>query len=154
MHRYITITLYPSLIQRVSGYGGFTLALVLSVAGFTLPAPNQREFRLRALPSLARANISSLDGWSSWMRRISVPAYALEALLANEFRTRTLTCSATDLVPSGASYTDIAYQGCTIIGGIAGSATVSGSDYLRIKYGFLPENIWRASLVPRIVIID
>ena len=50
------------------------------------------------------------------MRRISIPAYSLEALLANEFRTRTLTCSATDLVPHGTGYTDLAYQGCTITG--------------------------------------
>ncbi|KAK4705397.1 hypothetical protein P7C70_g804, partial [Phenoliferia sp. Uapishka_3] len=79
--------------------------------------------------------------WASWMRRISVPAYALEALLANEFRTRTLECSDTDMVPSGSTYTDLAYQGCSITGGVAGSRFVSGNDYLRIKYEFLPGNI-------------
>ncbi|KAL8279014.1 hypothetical protein RQP46_008683 [Phenoliferia psychrophenolica] len=113
----------PNLSVAVR-YGGFALALILTVAGFMLPAPNQHR-------------------WASWMRRISVPAYGLEALLANEFRTRTLTCSAAELVPSGPSYTDIAYQGCTITGGVAGSAIVSGADYLRIKYQFLPSHIWR-----------
>lgn len=57
----------PNLSVAVR-YGGFALALILSVAGFMLPAPNQHR-------------------WASWMRRISIPAYALEALLANEFRT-------------------------------------------------------------------
>ncbi|KAK4700499.1 hypothetical protein P7C70_g5747, partial [Phenoliferia sp. Uapishka_3] len=47
------------------------------------------------------------------------------------------------MVPSGSSYTDLAYQGCSITGGVAGSRFVSGNDYLRIKYEFLPGNIWR-----------
>ncbi|KAL8280242.1 hypothetical protein RQP46_007356 [Phenoliferia psychrophenolica] len=105
-------------------FGGLALGVVLTVAGFFLPAPNQLR-------------------WASWMRRISPVAYALEALLANEFRTRTLRCSATDLVPHGAGYGDIAYQGCTITGSTAGSAVVSGADYIRIKYQYLPGNIWR-----------
>ncbi|KAM0747667.1 putative membrane protein of the ATP-binding cassette transporter superfamily [Meredithblackwellia eburnea MCA 4105] len=113
----------PNLSVAVR-YGGFALGLVLTVAGFMLPSPNQHR-------------------WSSWMRRISVPAYALEALLANEFRTRTLTCSATDLIPNGPSYTDLAYQGCTIAGGIAGSDTVDGLHYLALKYDFHAGHIWR-----------
>ena len=35
------------------------------------------------------------------MKRISPVSYAFEALLANEFRTRTLQCSSMELVPSG-----------------------------------------------------
>ena len=105
-------------------YGGLTLAVVLTSAGFFLPAGVQL-------------------GWAQWIRRISPVSYALEALLANEFRTRTLTCSATDLVPNGASYSDVAYQGCTITGATPGSASVSGLAYLEQKYGFLPGNIWR-----------
>lgn len=86
---------------------------------------------------------SSVTPQSSWMRRISVPSYALEALLANEFRTRTLICSGSDLVPSGPSYIDLAFQGCTIQGGVAGSAIVSGSSFLYDKYRYEASHIWR-----------
>lgn len=39
--------------------------------------------------------------WISWLRRASPPTWALEALLENEFRTLTLTCSSSQLVPTG-----------------------------------------------------
>ncbi|GAA6002985.1 hypothetical protein JCM10207_001930 [Rhodosporidiobolus poonsookiae] len=113
----------PNLSVAVR-YGGFALSLMLSTAGFILPPPQQH-------------------GWAGWMRRIAPPAYALEALLANEFRTRSLTCAEADLVPNGPGYDDTAYQGCTIIGATPGSATVNGLDYLSAKYGFSPSNIWR-----------
>ncbi|ORY63831.1 ABC-2 type transporter-domain-containing protein [Leucosporidium creatinivorum] len=113
----------PNLSVAVR-YGGFTLSVILTVAGFALPVPVQL-------------------GWASWIRRISVPAYALEALLGNEFRTRALQCSATDLVPNGPGYTDLAYQGCTITGGIPGSSTVDGSLWLLTKYSYASSRIWR-----------
>lgn len=105
-------------------YGGFALSLVLSCAGFVIPP---RE----------------MLGWMSWMRRIAPPAYALEALLANEFRTRTLQCTAADLVPNGPGYDNIAYQACPITGSQPGSATVSGATYIDQVYGFSAANIWR-----------
>ena len=105
-------------------FGGLSLGVVLTAAGFFFPEPHQHK-------------------WISWLRRISPVAYALEALLANEFRTRTLVCSATDLVPHGAGYANLAYQGCTITGAAAASDTVPGIVYIAEKYGFLPGNIWR-----------
>ncbi|KAK4705806.1 hypothetical protein P7C70_g397, partial [Phenoliferia sp. Uapishka_3] len=100
-----------------------------------LTKADMATFITRIVSNILQATIiGAIYRWSSWMRRISPVAYALEALLANEFRTRTLTCSATDLVPHGAGYGDIAYQGCTITGSVAGSATVSGIDYIRVKY--------------------
>ncbi|TNY20692.1 putative ABC transporter PMR5 [Rhodotorula diobovata] len=113
----------PNLSVAVR-YGGFALSLVLSCAGFVIPP---RE----------------MLGWMSWMRRIAPPAYALEALLANEFRTRTLQCTAADLVPNGPGYDNIAYQACPITGSQPGSATVSGATYIDQVYGFSAANIWR-----------
>jgi ABC-type multidrug transport system permease subunit len=97
------------------------------------------------------------------MNRISPVAYAFEALMANEFRTRVLRCSATDLVPSGPGYGDLAFQGCTLPGSVPGSDTVPGAVFVSlvaipstfqldlnvppyqmdIKYGFSAGNIWR-----------
>ncbi|GAA6032631.1 hypothetical protein JCM8097_004852 [Rhodosporidiobolus ruineniae] len=113
----------PNLSVAVR-YGGFALSLLLSSAGFLLPPPIQL-------------------GWTHWLSRVSPPAYALEALLANEFRTRTLSCSASEMVPSGPGYDDIRYQSCTLVGVQPGSASVSGLDYLQIKYGFTPSHIGR-----------
>lgn len=39
--------------------------------------------------------------WISWLRRASPPTWAFEALLENEFRSLSLTCSSSQLVPSG-----------------------------------------------------
>ncbi|BGP16936.1 hypothetical protein JCM10213_007382 [Rhodosporidiobolus nylandii] len=113
----------PNLSVAVR-YGGWTLAFVLSTAGFLLPPPLQL-------------------GWAGWMRRIAPPAFALESLLANEFRERTLTCRGAELIPSGPGYNNIAYQGCSIVGGTPGSANVEGTAYLAAKYGFYPSHIWR-----------
>ncbi|GAA5820477.1 hypothetical protein JCM11251_005643 [Rhodosporidiobolus azoricus] len=113
----------PNLSVAVR-YGGFALCLTLTVAGFPLPVPQQL-------------------GWSSWMRRISVPTWALESLMANEFRTRDLRCVGADLVPNGPSYDSLAYQGCTIEGGVPGSAVVDGATFISDKYGFKVGHIWR-----------
>ncbi|GAA5891653.1 hypothetical protein JCM6882_006157 [Rhodosporidiobolus microsporus] len=112
----------PNLSVAVR-YGGFGLSHMLSTAGFILPPPQQH-------------------GWASWMKRIAPPAFALESLLANEFRSRSLTCSDADLVPNGPGYDNIAFQGCTIVGSQPGSATVNGLDYLSAKYGFSASHIY------------
>ncbi|OCF57190.1 hypothetical protein L486_04646 [Kwoniella mangroviensis CBS 10435] len=105
-------------------FGGLSLMLVLTSGGFIVPPTLQHR-------------------WAGWISRISPVAYAFEALMSNEFRTRTLTCSATDLVPHGPSYTDITYQGCTIPGATEGDADVSGSTFIGLKYGFTSGHIWR-----------
>jgi len=105
-------------------YGGLALGVVLAAAGYLLPLP----YQLR---------------WISWLGRTTPSAYALEALLANEFRMRTLVCAEHDMVPNGPEYTNPAYQTCSITGGTPGSATVSGLDYILAKYNFSDVHIWR-----------
>lgn len=52
-------------------FGGLALGVVLTVAGFFLPAPNQR-MRLRLSLLLFHSDAPSLSvRWASWMRRIS-----------------------------------------------------------------------------------
>lgn len=110
----------PNLSVAVR-YGGFALSIVLTAAGFITPPPQ-------------------MEGWISWVRRAGPPSYALEALLANEFRHRDLSCSGTSLVPSGAGYTS---QACTIAGAQVGTTTVDGLAYLDATYGFQAAHIWR-----------
>lgn len=63
--------------------------------------------------------------------------------MANEFRARTLTCSPTDLIPSGPGYDNIQYQVCSINGAQPGSVNVAGMDYVNFVYGSQVSHIWR-----------
>ncbi|AFR98586.2 ABC transporter PMR5 [Cryptococcus neoformans C23] len=105
-------------------YGCLALSVVLTSSGFALPPPRQLR-------------------WISWLRRATPCSWAFEALLANEFRARILTCSSTDLIPSGPGYDDIRYQVCSINGAQPGSLNVAGMDYVNFVYGFEVSHVWR-----------
>lgn len=126
-------------------YGCMALSVVLTTAGFVLAPPNQL-------------------GWISWLRRASPAAWAFEALMANEFRGRTLRCAPEDLIPNGPGYGDLQYQICTIAGAVPRSdvsrmmrasygirstlmllysQTVSGTAYMEAVYGFETSHVWR-----------
>ncbi|KAL0931163.1 ABC drug exporter [Colletotrichum truncatum] len=81
--------------------------------------------------------------WSSWIRRISPSPYALEALMTNEFEHLELHCEPNEMVPSGPSFEQLAYQGCPLPGAEPGTSTTSGSYYLREVYGYEHANLWR-----------
>lgn len=81
--------------------------------------------------------------WGSWIRRISPSPYALEALMTNEFETLQLHCDSDELVPSGPSFQQLAYQGCPLPGAAPGETTTSGSLYLREIYGYEYDHLWR-----------
>jgi hypothetical protein len=121
------------------------LSVVLTTAGFVLAPPKQL-------------------GWISWLRRASPAAWAFEALMANEFRGRTLRCAPEDLIPNGPGYGDLQYQICTIAGAVPQSdvssilrtshsaqstlmllysQTVSGTAYMEAVYGFETSHVWR-----------
>lgn len=70
-------------------------------------------------------------------------SYAYEAVLANEFRNLTLTCSPKDVVPRGPGYDDPRYQTCALAGSTPGSLLVSGERYLSVAYDFHHENVPR-----------
>jgi ATP-binding cassette subfamily G (WHITE) protein 2 (SNQ2) len=69
--------------------------------------------------------------------------YAFEAIMTNEFHTLDGDCST--LVPSGPGYEGIsvANQVCTVLGSQSGQATVSGSAYLGLSFGYYFRNLWR-----------
>ncbi|KAI9647349.1 hypothetical protein NHQ30_003734 [Ciborinia camelliae] len=88
---------------------------------------------LPMLPMVLELPVSLLlAGWDSWIHRISLSPYFLEATMGFLMKDATIYCSADQLVPSGIEYenTGIANQGCQIIGGSSGSSTVSGSTYV------------------------
>jgi ATP-binding cassette subfamily G (WHITE) protein 2 (SNQ2) len=87
--------------------------------------------------------VPTMHRWGSWIRRICPTPYALEALMGNEFSDITLHCTPEQMVPSGPTYNDMRYQGCTITGSVKGSDEVAGSTYLSLIYKFSQSNIWR-----------
>jgi ATP-binding cassette subfamily G (WHITE) protein 2 (SNQ2) len=66
-----------------------------------------------------------------------------QAVLANEFHNLNLTCSPSDIVPSGPSYTNPLFQTCALPGSVPGSLSVSGDRYLSLTYDFHYSHLWR-----------
>ena len=67
-------------------------------------------------------------------------------LMMNEFGRLNLTCTSDSLIPNarfGSQYTDIAHEVCTLPGGGAGTAQISGSDYIRLAFDYDPKDLWR-----------
>ncbi|KAF7524357.1 hypothetical protein PCG10_005841 [Penicillium crustosum] len=50
---------------------------------------------------------------------------------------------ASDLVPSGLGYTDMAHQVCAVVGSQPGDRLLSGASYIHAQYGFKPSHLWR-----------
>ncbi|KAE8415395.1 hypothetical protein BDV36DRAFT_285413 [Aspergillus pseudocaelatus] len=69
--------------------------------------------------------------------------YTYEAMMAAEFHNSNFTCAPESVVPSGANYTDIAYQTCGYPGSQIGTTIVNGDDYLAAQYGFSFGHVWR-----------
>lgn len=87
--------------------------------------------------------IPTMHRWGSWLRRIAPSPFGMEALMGNEYSKIDLHCSSDQLIPHGAGYSDIQYQGCPMPGAKMGSAEVSGETYLTTQYGFNSSYIWR-----------
>ncbi|KAJ6127596.1 hypothetical protein N7523_003208 [Penicillium sp. IBT 18751x] len=103
---------------------GTAMPICLTYAGYGPPVPTMHR-------------------WGSWIRRISPSPWALEALMGNEFADITLTCTPEQMIPHGAGYDNMRYQGCSIAGSVKGSDTVPGSTYLSIIYEFHRSHLWR-----------
>ncbi|KAI9037656.1 uncharacterized protein KD926_000142 [Aspergillus affinis] len=121
---------------RMLGAWSPNMSVALLMAGSGMPVALLYSGYAPTIPTMHR--------WGSWIRRISPSPWALEALMANEFADINLSCTESQLVPSGPGYDgNLHYQGCTIIGSTKGSATVSGTTYLSDQYEFSPSHIWR-----------
>ncbi|KAI1408556.1 ABC-2 type transporter-domain-containing protein [Hypoxylon sp. FL1857] len=81
--------------------------------------------------------------WLGWFWRVNPLAYTYESLMINELRDRQFPCST--LAPAGGPYNDIPVDQkvCLVVGSNAGQQSVSGTEYLLLKYEFLPSHLWR-----------
>ncbi|KAH8701389.1 AtrD, ABC-transporter [Phaeosphaeriaceae sp. PMI808] len=81
--------------------------------------------------------------WLGWIRWINPIGYAYESLMINEFRNRIFPCSTT--IPSGPSYNPGNMDGkvCAAIGAVPGENFVEGNNFLKVKYGYPLNHLWR-----------
>ncbi|KAH7017092.1 ABC-2 type transporter [Ilyonectria destructans] len=84
-----------------------------------------------------------MKDWIGWIRWINPVFYGLESLILNEFNGRNFTCST--FVPSGPNYDSIRglERACSTVGSVPGQDFVSGTDYVRLSYGFINSHRWR-----------
>ncbi|KAI0477784.1 ABC-2 type transporter [Xylariaceae sp. FL0804] len=81
--------------------------------------------------------------WLRWIFWINALGLAFAGMMANEFGGSTLTCSDESLIPSGAGYTDIQHQVCTLAGSKPGTLLINGGDYITQGYSYAPKDLWR-----------
>ncbi|KAF2710378.1 ABC transporter protein [Pleomassaria siparia CBS 279.74] len=81
--------------------------------------------------------------WLGWIRWINPIGYAYESLMINEFRNRTFPCSTT--IPAGPEYDRYGQEDkiCATIGAVPGQDFVQGNEFLRLKYGYTLNHLWR-----------
>ncbi|KAJ5751819.1 hypothetical protein N7520_008736 [Penicillium odoratum] len=81
--------------------------------------------------------------WFGWIFYVNPMAYAVEALVANEFHGKTIDCIGTSLIPNGPGYNDSSYQACSgIPGALTGASSVTGDLYLS-ALAYSHDHIWR-----------
>ncbi|KAK8078824.1 hypothetical protein PG994_002631 [Apiospora phragmitis] len=81
--------------------------------------------------------------WIRWIFYINALGLAFSSMMANEFKDNQLTCSGTQLVPSGPGYDSIENQVCTLAGSQAGTDQVSGAAYITNGFSYAPSDLWR-----------
>ncbi|VDC07751.1 unnamed protein product [Peniophora sp. CBMAI 1063] len=129
----LTITMVMSVIFRTIGASSRTIAQAMTptslmllalviYTGFVIPTP-------------------LMHGWARWINYIDPIAYAFEAFVVNEFDGREFPCAT--FVPSGPTYTDIASQICSVVGGEPGQTSVSGRVYINQSFQYFRSHLWR-----------
>lgn len=105
-------------------FSGTALNLLIIYTGYAIPKPTLIDSKI----------------WFGWLYYINPISYAFEAVLANEFSDRTMSCAAE--VPQGPGFLP-QYQGCAISGATLGSTSVSGSSYIGTTYEYTRSHLWR-----------
>jgi ATP-binding cassette subfamily G (WHITE) protein 2 (PDR) len=86
---------------------------------------------------------NEMQPWIGWIRWLNPVFYGLESLFVNEFVGRNFTCST--FIPTGFGYESVGVDErvCNTVGSVPGQDFVSGTEYLRISYGFVNSHRWR-----------
>ncbi|MBW0485131.1 hypothetical protein O181_024846 [Austropuccinia psidii MF-1] len=122
---------------RFLGAISFSYDTASRLASFTLT--------LMTLYSGYMVTKDSMKVWLRWIYHINPINYGFAALMINEFKRLSFTCSGLSIVPRGSNYpTDVGpNQVCTTLGSQPGSQTIRGEDYIRTAFDFNTNHLWR-----------
>lgn len=113
-----------STFDGASKVSGFAIAACIMYTGFMIRKPQMHP-------------------WFVWLFWLDPLAYAFDALLSNEFHSRTIPCVANNLIPNGPGFADSAHQACSGVGGaIPGQTFVDGDNYLA-SMSYSHSHLWR-----------
>ncbi|ODQ56128.1 ABC drug exporter AtrF [Saitoella complicata NRRL Y-17804] len=118
--------LSPDIVSAIR-FSGLALNLLVIFTGYVIPKPQLLNNYI----------------WFGWLLWINPVAYAFEGVVANEFYNLNIQCADAQTVPVGPTYTNPAYQGCTLAGSTVGSPVVSGAAYIETAYNYSRSNLWR-----------
>ncbi|UZJ56260.1 hypothetical protein CBS101457_005580 [Exobasidium rhododendri] len=81
--------------------------------------------------------------WFKWIFWIDPMAYAFEAILGNEFKSKIIECVDANIIPRGTGYTNAAFQSCAgVTGATQGATSLTGDEYLA-GLSYKVSHIWR-----------
>ena len=122
-------TLSPTADDAVR-FASVALNLLIIYSGYVIPKPQ----------------LIGQYIWFGWINYLNPLAYAFEALAANEFANRNLTCHPSQLIPQqvvGGPPVDPAHQVCSLAGSPVDAVYISGSSYLERTYNFEQSHLWQ-----------
>jgi ATP-binding cassette, subfamily G (WHITE), member 2, SNQ2 len=122
-------SLSPTIDDAVR-FASVALNLLIIYSGYVIPKPQ----------------LISQYIWFGWINYLNPLAYAFEALEANEFANRNITCNPSQLIPQqvlGGPPIDPAHQGCSLTGSPIDATNIPGSNYLESTYNYERSHLWR-----------
>jgi ATP-binding cassette, subfamily G (WHITE), member 2, PDR len=85
-------------------------------------------------------SVPLMHPWFSWIRFINPIFYGFEILIANEFHGREFACSSA--IPSYSPAVGDSWI-CSVVGAVAGQATVNGDAFIAANYQYYYSHVWR-----------
>ncbi|KAJ3194389.1 hypothetical protein HK101_002862 [Irineochytrium annulatum] len=127
---------------------GQTFSLIIKAVGnlsATKPSATQKAGALLMACVIYSGYIIpyiDMKPWFVWIFWMNPLAFGFKSLMINEFSGLAFTCATTNTVPVGPSYTNTAYQTCTLTGSQPGHPTVDGLDYLKASFSIDASFLW------------
>lgn len=113
-----------STFDGATKVSGFWFAAVVVYTGFFIPR-------------------SHMHPWFIWIFWINPLSYGFDALLSNELHGKVIRCARSNLIPSGAGYTNPVYQACAgVPGAVQGANSLTGDQYLA-ALSYSHSHLWR-----------
>ncbi|KAG5359982.1 Protein SNQ2 [Yarrowia sp. C11] len=111
-------------VEVANSLAGIGILIIVVYSGYMIPTP-------------------TMHVWFKWLNRANPVAYGFEALMANEFHHRVMTCE--QVVPAGPDYSGFpdSNKVCSFSGSTPGSLVVTGDNYIKNSFNYSFSHMWR-----------